>query len=531
MTISVFLLLIVAGGVFISSGLFVDTENDIKYYLISISASIAIIALSLHKNPLDYLKRSLEHKIFVYGLIAICLLLSIQGLLQYLGIWQSNHMCFRTTGSFENPAGFVAIQSLLFIVPLYCSFKNRINLCVRIVASSVAILAFIVVALNGSRCGVLAMLSAVFFTSYFETDFKNQIKRHRWILFLLLLVLLAFIVFLYKLKTDSANGRLFIWSICLNMIADSPLFGFGPYGFLTEYMEYQAEYFAENKLSSYSLLADNINHPFNEYLDMVVKYGLFGLAIAIYLLYLLVKTILKESKAKKALGFSVISTVLIISSFSYPFNYSAFVFILIVLLIYILPVAEPVSSRKYLWFKRMTAVLSVFMAMHFIFDCYYNMKWAAMYKRSQKGDTEKMLPHYKQMKSRLWYNPYFLYNYSAELNLIGRYEESNSIAEECITMMNDYDVQMLLADNHFNLCNYDEALIRYETAHNMCPNRFVPLYKQFKIYKEQGDTAMIENIGNEILGKKIKIPSRQINVIIDDVRNELNTIKIRTIAK
>ena len=217
MIISVFLLLIAAGGVFISSSCFIETENDIKDYLISISAPIAIFALSLHKNPLDYLKRGLEHKIFAYGLIAICLLLSTQGLLQYLGILQSNHMCFRITGSFENPAGFAAIQSLLFIVPLYCSFKNRINLYVRIVASSVAILAFVVVALSGSRCGVLAMLSAVFITSYCETDFKNQIKQHRWILFLLLLILLAFIVFLYKLKTDSANGRLFIWSICLNM--------------------------------------------------------------------------------------------------------------------------------------------------------------------------------------------------------------------------------------------------------------------------------------------------------------------------
>ena len=157
----------------------------------------------------------------------------------------------------------------------------------------------------------------------------------------------------------------------------------------------------------------------------------------------------------------------------------AFVFILIVLLIYVLPVAEPVPSRKYLWFKRMTAVLSVFMAMHFVFDCYYNMKWAAMYKRSQKGDTERMLLHYKKMKSRLLNNPYFLYNYSAELNLTGRYEESNSIAEECVTMMNDYDVQMLLADNHFNLCNYDEALKRYETAHYMCPDRFAPMYKKF----------------------------------------------------
>lgn len=525
MIISVFLLLISVGGVFISSDCFVETENGIKQYLISISASVAIAVLSLQKSPLGCLKRSLEHKIFAYGLIAICLLLSTQGLLQYLGILQSNHMCFRITGSFENPAGFAAIQSLLFIVPLYCSFKNRINLYVRIVASSVAILAFVAVVLSGSRCGVLAMLSAVFFTSYYETDFKNQIKRHRWILFLLLLILLAFIVFLYKLKTDSANGRLFIWSICLNMIADSPLFGFGPNGFLTEYMEFQAEYFAENRLSPYSRLADNINHPFNEYLELIVKYGLFGLAVAVYLLYLLVKTIIKESKAKKALGFSIISTVLIMSLFSYPFNYSAFVFILIVLLIYVLPVAEPVPNRKYLWFKRMTAVLSVFMAMHFVFDCYYNMKWAAMYKRSQKGDTEKMLPHYKQMKSRLWYNPYFLYNYSAELNLIGRYEESNSIAGECVKMMNDYDVQMLLADNHFNLNNYNEALIKYETAHNMCPNRFTPLYKTFVVYKKMGNYDKMVEIGNAILDKKIKIPSREVDMMINKVRNELNYIK------
>lgn len=531
MIILVFFLIIATGGIFISSSCFIEAENDIKRYLILISASIAIFALSLHKNPLDYLKRGLEHKIFAYGLIAICLLLSTQGLLQYLGILQSNHMCFRITGSFENPAGFAAIQSLLFIVPLYCSFKNRINLYVRIVASSVAILAFVVVVLSGSRCGVLAMLSAVFFTSYYETDFKNQIKRHRWILFLLLLILLAFIVFLYKLKTDSANGRLFIWSICLNMIADSPLFGFGSNGFLTKYMEYQAEYFAENRLSPYSLLADNINHPFNEYLDLVVKYGLFGLAIAVYLLYLLVKTILKESKAKKTLGISVVSTVMIMSSFSYPFNYSAFVFILIVLLIYVLPVAEPVPSRKYLWFKRMTAVLSVFMAMHFVFDCYYNMKWAAMYKRSQKGDTERMLLHYKKMKSRLLNNPYFLYNYSAELNLTGRYEESNSIAEECVTMMNDYDVQMLLADNHFNLCNYDEALKRYETAHYMCPNRFAPMYKKFSTYKKMKDYDNMVEIGNAILDKKIKIPSRKVDMMINDVRNELNNIKIVTTAE
>lgn len=56
----------------------------------------------------------------------------------------------------------------------------------------------------------------------------------------------------------------------------------------------------------------------------------------------------------------------------------------------------------------------------------------------------------------------------------------------------------------------------------MCPNRFVPLYKKFKIYKEQGDTAMIENIGNEILTKKIKVHSHKIDIINNNVRFEIH---------
>ena len=59
----------------------------------------------------------------------------------------------------------------------------------------------------------------------------------------------------------------------------------------------------------------------------------------------------------------------------------------------------------------------------------------------------------------------------------------------------------------------------------MCPNRFVPLYKKFKIYKEQGDTARMISIGNEILTKKIKVHSRKIDIILNNVRYELQKFK------
>ena len=59
----------------------------------------------------------------------------------------------------------------------------------------------------------------------------------------------------------------------------------------------------------------------------------------------------------------------------------------------------------------------------------------------------------------------------------------------------------------------------------MCPNRFVPLYKKFKIYKEQGDTARMISISDEILSKRVKQPSLKIDIILNNVRYELQKFK------
>jgi len=79
---------------------------------------------------------------------------------------------------------------------------------------------------------------------------------------------------------------------------------------------------------------------------------------------------------------------------------------------------------------------------------YLDMKWAEMSKRSLAGQTERMLPYYEKMKPQMKHNPLFLYNYAAELNYIGRYEESLVITEECMnhttTTMFSFCLQTIL---------------------------------------------------------------------------------------
>ena len=57
------------------------------------------------------------------------------------------------------------------------------------------------------------------------------------------------------------------------MISHQPVSGFGPSGFMREYMLCQADYFAKNTDSPYALLAGNVTHPFNEYLLVAIEYA------------------------------------------------------------------------------------------------------------------------------------------------------------------------------------------------------------------------------------------------------------------
>lgn len=522
MLVSILLLIITTSGVFISSGCFVDAENDIKRYLILIPTSILLLLLTFYKKTLSKFKKAIENKTFSYGLVIICLFLSIQGILQYLEILKTNNINFAISGSFENPAGFAATNSLLFTVSIYQAIKQSTKKIVRIIIIGISALAFVTTILSGSRCGVLAMSTTILIMLFTETRLKNIIKKHKWVYLLLVLFIIGFTLFLYFLKKDSANGRILIWNICLKMIKESPFFGYGHNGFRAHYMSFQAEYFMTHDQSAYSILADNINHPFNEYIKLLVEYGLLCFLLVTLLQVLIIRIILKHSNAKKGLGLSLISTIFIMSMFSYPFNYIAFTYIAILILILALPIKELPQKKVYSIIKYIVRIIIILIASFYIYDCYYNIKWARTYKQSLNGDTKNALSTYKNLMSKISYNPYFLYNYSAELNFVKKYSESNNIAKKYIEKLNDYDVQLLLANNYFNLQKYDEAIKKYKTASYMVPSRFVPLGNIMNLYLLKSDTIKAVRVAEEILSKKIKIPSSDIYKIRQEAENLLS---------
>ena len=117
------------------------------------------------------------------------------------------------------------------------------------------------------------------------------------------------------------------------------------------------------------------------------------------------------------------------------------------------------------------------------------------------------------MKPQMKHNPLFLYNYAAELNYIGRYEESLAVTEECREGWNDYDVQMLLADNLENTGQIDLAIGVYQHASDMIPCRFEPLESMMTLYMGGGDTLRAIKMAEEIINKPVKVQSFRVEQI------------------
>lgn len=68
--------------------------------------------------------------------------------------------------------------------------------------------------------------------------------------------------------------------------------------------------------------------------------------------------------------------------------------------------------------------------------------------------------------------------------------------------------------------NYDRALECFDEASLMCPVRFAPPYGKWQVYKETGDTVRKDSMAQVIRQKEIKVYSREIKDILEDINKK-----------
>ncbi len=428
-------------------------------------------------------------------LISFSVLLSTYGILQFFHIINSiSH--FTVSGTFDNPTGFAACLSSTFPLTFSIIKYNKAIAIFCIFTIAIAII------LSASRTGIVSI--GITTTVYLYKQIQLKSIRIKFLFLIIPLSICLFIV-LILIKKESALGRLFIWQITWNMVKDNPL-GRGSGTFIAHYMQYQADFFKLHPNSDTTLLADNIFHPFNEFLFLTVDYGIITTFILIALIFIG----LYHTKIKQFYALCLLS-IGISSLFSYPFKYPFIWFITVFCL-------SQCTSKNNLYihsyfFKLILGGIILIGSGLLEKEIKFHHNWNKAALLMSKNQTKQSLELYKKLYTINHKNNLFLYNYGAELNRTQSYKESIKVLNQCTKYWNDYYIEILLANNYINLQEWNAAENHFQKASDMCPNRFFPLYKLHIIYQQTNQEKLATEMAKTIINKKVKINSPLIHSI------------------
>lgn len=262
---------------------------------------------------------------------ALFLLVAVAGLYEAVYGLVATSSLLGVSGHFANPAGFAAFLAVSLPFVLYFSrLPKRLCIVFSLVITGII---FSAIVLSCSRTGLLAALIVVIFFLWprFVSLWGQWSRRsHVVILCTVGVLCVAGGMSLYRVKKDSADGRLLIWRNTVAMIADRPLFGYGSNGFGAKYMLYQARYFESNPECLEADLADNVNHPFNEYLFLIVRYGIVGFLGIVMPFSAFIFYLSRDRSRVHRTVRAFFVAIGVLACFSYPFYYPVVLILMLV---------------------------------------------------------------------------------------------------------------------------------------------------------------------------------------------------------
>lgn len=469
--------------------LFLYAVRNIHEYL-SIVYAITFISTLLVLSKIE-----LNIVILSKTILILCGFETLYCYLQLFNFIGSPSVYFPITGSFENPNNYGVFVSLCipFILFLYKNSSYR-SICLIIIINTIILLI-----LMKCKIAILcALMSIVLITPKTKIILSN---RHLWVG--LTIALIVACMFEYK----STLGRILILINSFTLMLKMPIFGYGSHGFTKYYMYEQSQNFEYDCMRLFSGVEGNPMHPLNEYLSYVLNVGhigLFFIALFIYITY-------KQRANLHSVYFVCFLNIIILLAFNNCLSYS-FVWIFSMLCL-------SQIKRKYqlqLDWNKLKYILIPIVTLCSVFiisDLKFEISWRRLYDKSRGNIIdEDIVKGYEALYNKWHYNPFFLYNYAVVLNAYEDFDASNQILKLYNDYINDYQANVLKADNFYQLKNYEKAIAVYKDSHKMCPSKFYPLWGLLQCYNETDKSKYLET-AKTIENKEVKISSYQIQLM------------------
>lgn len=477
---------------------------------------------------------SIKHSI-LFLLIVIGNILTIWGLLQLFDFLPSQNILFKTTGSFFNPgpyAGFLAT-----ILPITLSFRyqqlSNNNKWLKNYLIISLILYVLILPATMSRASWIASILGCTLVIFLKRKAIIKVKiiilknKRKIILLSLFAILLGIFssLFIFNLKKDSANGRLFMWKITTKAISENSLKGTGLGSFPSKYAFSQIDYFKIKGTDNERRIAGSPEYAFNEYLQLCLEQGILGLLI--YITIIIVAVFYSIKNRLFGITGSIVS-LSVFSLFSYPYQLPSFLILLVILLASSINYKTTANSKNILdnkWI--LTIFLSTILTLSSL-SLFKGIVYANAYSEWEKQklsyDNKKNEVVFNELYSRLHHNPFFIFQYAKVLRDNKRYKKSNKLLKRGLQLSSDPMFYNIMARNYQNIQEFNKAEKCLLTSLNLLPERIYPYYLMTKLYATPKfyNSKKLKKVTYHVLNKKPKIYSPAIQQMRDSVKKISN---------
>lgn len=419
---------------------------------------------------------------------------SVIAVLQIFHCLPSRNSLFTATGSYPNPAllggclacGFTATWIYLTTYHPKGVFKYW--------GWSLLFLQAAVLLLSNSRAAWFSSMLACLLFYLNHHPWKRLYKTCIVSIF----VITFFIGSLYIYKPTSAQGRLKIWSVAIEMIQENPFVGSGWGTFSEHYMESQANYVSLNPNKDFSQFTANNRYAFSEPLRLFCEAGLMGFLIACTLISVLVR------KRKGTILFPILLAWIIFSCFSYPADDFSMSAILCVVVGCLAP-SKQINSNRPLLSRTILLVagigLLICSTITFIPRHQAEQALNAYFCGSNDYTVEeinKIYPRIKHVRK-------FVYRYARTLFLAEDYEHCIPILKQAILLYPSTDKYLDLGECCLQIGDVGQAERCYKEASRLLPSLVEPHFRLLILYEQNGVKENADKEAIHILSANPKI--------------------------
>ena len=453
------------------------------------------------------------------GILLICTINIVYLVAQSLGFMDSDNPYFTLTGVHENPN--IAAMPLCICIPFIIhKIANKSHIALALLMLILIVVFIVAIKCRTSFVGVGCLFICWIATiSSVRHFFRRNIKSTKGIVTIACISAMAFALCtaMYKMKKDSADGRLFIYQRSCEMIASMPMgCGYGRYE--AEYNLFQSRYFASHKEEyANSILSTTSGSAYNDFIEQCVQGGPIG---GILYLALLILAIFYAYRQKNHIcGFAMVAILVMSMTNSICYSISPWIMTITIVAL----VAKDSKEDKCMSGNRWLVLPILLLGMS-VSLLYRNIQFANSQKQfKQLKDTgNKNINDLRALYPSIGTSEAY-WTYTAECN-----EETGDFisADSCYTEARKYTSAPLLlyksAICKENMGEKTSAVALMKTAICMLPRNFSLKYYLMMMYCRMNDMTHAKEIAAEILDTPIKKESDSMSFILHEAEHILN---------